>query len=241
MSPQRLKSSAKIAYCGHAYANICAALLSLGVLSSVAPVAQEVGQAETTNCIERSSGVTNEMLDCLANSYKTVDGALNHVWSALLPSLDDAQQGTFRDAQRDWIEYRDSTCAAEASFQAGSFSSIALADCRLRLSIERLNWLKDLHPDLELADLWRSVESAADPHAQEEALCKFLAIATAQSSEPLGYSMTATPVNGEHSVPIGDKALFDAPFEHQLSLSFGGKTYSFRPRSKQIIALLLRE
>jgi hypothetical protein len=53
--------------------------------------------------------------------------------------------------------------------------------------------------------------------------------------------LTATSVNGERPVPIGDKALLDEPFAHRLNLFVGGKTYGFRPRSPQVISLLLRE
>ena len=236
MSLQRRMVSASIADRRRAYGNICAAILVAAVLSSVSPVA-----AQEDSCIERSGGVTSEMLDCLAASYETIDGELNLAWSALLSSLDEPQQERLRDAQSIWMQYRDTTCAAEASLQAGSFASVALADCRVRLSIERLHWLQDLHPDPELADLWRSVESAATSHEQEAALSNFLTAAAALSSDPLTYSLSARSVNGAHPVPIEDEALFDQTFEHRLTLSIAGKSYNFRPRSQQAIALLLRE
>ena len=93
----------------------------------------------------------------------------------------------------------------------------------------------------DLAHLWRLVENAASSQEQEEALANFLTAAAAQSSEPFSYMLTATSVNGERPVPIGDKALLDEPFAHRLNLFVGGKTYGFRPRSPQVISLLLRE
>jgi uncharacterized protein YecT (DUF1311 family) len=216
-------------------------LFAAVLLSAMPSVAQESDGQTASSCMKRSGGVTSEMLDCLARSYETIDDDLNQAWSGLLPALGASQQESFRDAQRIWIDYRDTTCVAEAALQTGSFASVALADCRVRLSAERLRWLKDLLPEPDLVQLWQSVESAGTADEQERALSAFLTAVAVETGEPLTYSLTATSADRGSAVPIGDGVLLDDPFEHVLHLSIDGAIYSFRPRSPQIVARLLRE
>lgn len=124
------------------------AIFSTWVFLTATPsVAQDVHRPITPSCIEQSGGVTSVMLDCLSKSYEEIDNQLNQAWSALLPALDAAQRKSFRDAQRIWINYRNTTCTAEASLQAGSFASVAQADCQVRLTAERLHWLEQILPE----------------------------------------------------------------------------------------------
>lgn len=121
------------------------AIFCTWVLLITAPsAAQDVDRPTSRTCIEQSGGVTSAMLDCLAQSYEEIDGTLNQAWLALLPTLDTSQRESFRDAQRVWIHYRNTTCSAESSLQAGSFAGVALADCQVRLTTERLQWLEQM-------------------------------------------------------------------------------------------------
>ncbi|KQO79522.1 MULTISPECIES: lysozyme inhibitor LprI family protein [Rhizobium] len=211
------------------------------LLSAMPSAARETKALIASSCMERSGGVTSQMLDCLARSYETIDDELNQAWSGLLPALEASQQERFRNAQRIWIDYRDTTCAAEAALQTGSFASVALADCRVRLSAERLRWLKDVLPEQDLVQLWQSVVSAATADEQEHALSAFLTAVAVETGKPLTYSLTATSVDRGSPVSIGDGVLLDDPFAHMLHLSIDGKIYHFRPHSPQIVTRLLRE
>lgn len=94
-------------------------------------------------CMETAGGVTAEMLDCIGGAYTRTDDALNRLWNESLPKQDETTQGALREAQRHWIVSRDSTCFAEgAAWGEGSFATVAVADCRLRLTAERLRWLE---------------------------------------------------------------------------------------------------
>lgn len=110
------------------------------------PAIGQGASEEERNCIDRSGGVTSEMLKCVTLSYQTADASLNKAWLELSPKLDSLQKKAFRDAQRDWISFRDTTCTAEAVLQTGSFASVALIDCKARLTSERLRWFESAQP-----------------------------------------------------------------------------------------------
>lgn len=120
------------------------------LLITATSAAQDVDRPSSRTCIAQSGGVTSAMLDCLSQSYEEIDGKLNQAWLTLLPALDASQREGFRDAQRAWINYRNTTCSAESSLQAGSFAGVALADCQVRLTTERLQWLEQMLPEHDL-------------------------------------------------------------------------------------------
>ncbi|MDH4992359.1 DUF1311 domain-containing protein [Aquamicrobium lusatiense] len=95
--------------------------------------------------MEIAAGVTAAMLDCISTTFERAEGALNALWDKQLPQVDPELADMLRKAQRDWIDYRDTTCAAEgAVWGGGSFAAVALSDCRLRLTQERLGWLEKI-------------------------------------------------------------------------------------------------
>lgn len=129
------------------------AILCTWTLLIAAPsAAQHTHAPSARTCMERSGGVTSAMLDCLSESYEEIDSKLNHAWSALLPTLESSQRQSFRDAQRVWVNYRDTSCAAEASLQNGSLASVARADCRVRLTTDRFHWLERMRPERDPAE-----------------------------------------------------------------------------------------
>ncbi|MCX8996040.1 DUF1311 domain-containing protein [Rhizobiaceae bacterium BDR2-2] len=117
----------------------------LGAGLAVTPLwAQDAGIPLST-CLHEAQGVTVEMLDCLDAEHVRLDDILNQVWSEAMSELEDDMADALQSSQRDWLAYRDSTCNTEAAFQGGgSFSGVAVLDCRVRLVGERIDWLKGL-------------------------------------------------------------------------------------------------
>lgn len=64
-------------------------------------------------------------------SYASADAELNRVYKSVMADLAPAQQDELRRAQRQWIPYRDSSCARElAAYRGSSNYSSLLATCK---------------------------------------------------------------------------------------------------------------
>lgn len=93
--------------------------------------------------MESSGGVTADMLACTLIANDEVDAEIALAVKQVSSGLDDEKQTALDAAQTDWTRFRKSTCEYEAALAGdGSFTSVALADCWLRLSQERLKWLR---------------------------------------------------------------------------------------------------
>ena len=107
-------------------------------------------QEEHSRCMAASGGVTAAMLDCIGVALDSAETELTSVEDRSVQSGNAELTAKLGAAQADWLAYRDSTCAAEAAAAgSGSFSNVALLDCRLRITWERLQWLESLlaNPD----------------------------------------------------------------------------------------------
>ena len=70
--------------------------------------------------------------------YAQFDVALNKHYKALMAVLDDEQKTAVRNAQRQWISYRDATCAAELTL----FDAAAQDHCLAALTEQKANSLQ---------------------------------------------------------------------------------------------------
>ena len=116
-------------------------LLALS-LSAYSPDVQSADGARYEACMESSGGVTADMLACTLTANDEVQVDIERAVERMVSDLDDQERTALNKAQADWTRARKSTCEYEAALAGdGSFTSVALADCWLRLSQERLNWL----------------------------------------------------------------------------------------------------
>ncbi len=81
-------------------------MVSLGT----AKAAQPVTSSEHATCIDKSGGVTSEMLDCDSAEMRRQDKRLNGAYQKLMASGSDAQKVALRDSQRLWLAYRKTDC-----------------------------------------------------------------------------------------------------------------------------------
>ena len=102
--------------------------------------------AQDADCPE--AGSQNETTFCAEQEWNAADADLNLAYQAALAYLKQidadlakADRGGvdfLRQAQRDWISFRDNACAAEAfPMHGGSAEPMAIYACRARLTRER--------------------------------------------------------------------------------------------------------
>ncbi|MFN7089004.1 MAG: lysozyme inhibitor LprI family protein [Allorhizobium sp.] len=129
----------------NAYMACCRPLLLLVALSLPAH-AGDAGSSEGSRyeaCMESSGGVTADMLNCTLAATDEVQAEIDLALKEANLDLAEEQSAALGEAHSDWTRFRKSTCEFEAGLAGdGSFTSVALADCWLRLTQERLQWLR---------------------------------------------------------------------------------------------------
>ena len=102
--------------------------------AEVVDCAQAEAQVELTFCAEADWMAADEELNA---AYQAALAAMQRV-DADLAAGDRAAEGYLRQAQRDWVSYRDNACAAEAyPLHGGSAEPMVIYGCRARLTEER--------------------------------------------------------------------------------------------------------
>ena len=112
--------------------------------------------AQTVDCNEASTQI--DMTFCAEQDWNTADAALNQAYKAAmavmkdvdanLPASDQGAADYLRQAQRDWISFRDNACAAEGyMMHLGSAEPMVIYGCRARLTVQRTEDLANLAAD----------------------------------------------------------------------------------------------
>ena len=84
--------------------------LILCCLTQVA-YADDLGLSKNfSKCMDKSDGVTVEMLGCIAAEAKLQDARLNKVYKDVMAELSEPRKKELRDAQRAWVKFRDANC-----------------------------------------------------------------------------------------------------------------------------------
>jgi uncharacterized protein YecT (DUF1311 family) len=92
-----------------------ASLFALG-FSQVPCAAQHMNSPEAP-C--RGVAVTSDMTLCFDRAYKDADHDLNEVYGEVQAVLGPGERRDLGAAERAWLKYRDSTCAAERNLYEG--------------------------------------------------------------------------------------------------------------------------
>ena len=109
-------------------------LLAGPALAQEVDCATAEAQVELTFCAEKDWLAADAELNA---AYKAAMEVMRRV-DANLGEGDRAAEGFLRQAQRDWVAYRDKACAAEAySLHGGSAEPMVIYGCRARLTQER--------------------------------------------------------------------------------------------------------
>jgi uncharacterized protein YecT (DUF1311 family) len=100
--------------------------------------------AQYSSCMDRSGGVTYEVLDCIAEELKTQDARLNGAYQKLRSPLSAERKKALLTAQRLWIQYRDANCAFYNDPEGGTLQRVLANECMLRETAERAKELETL-------------------------------------------------------------------------------------------------
>ena len=117
-------------------------LLSISTLC----MAEDLYTGTYHTCMDRSGGVTVEMLDCIGQELETQDARLNRAYRALGAQLSPARRQQLTAAQRLWIQYRDANCRFYADPDGGTLATVASNECVLRETSERARELENSGP-----------------------------------------------------------------------------------------------
>jgi uncharacterized protein YecT (DUF1311 family) len=115
--------------------------LAVALVGSGVPV-----WAQTMDCGERVTQI--EMTECAEQEWIMADSELNAAYRVAmdlmkkvdgnLPKTDRGAVDFLRQAQRDWVSFRDNACAAEGYLMhLGSAEPMVIYRCRARLTLQR--------------------------------------------------------------------------------------------------------
>ena len=124
-------------------------LIAFGLLlnaPALAAAGRELSQAYLA-CIDKSNGVTSEMLDCISAELTRQDARLNENYKRLMSKLSAKRKGGFLEAQRAWIKFRDTNCSFYYDPEGGSAAHLASNECILNATADRATELKNLTND----------------------------------------------------------------------------------------------
>jgi uncharacterized protein YecT (DUF1311 family) len=61
-------------------------------------------------CMDKSDGVTMDMMDCISAEIERQDVRLNRAYKSLMANLTPERKKQLQEAQRAWIKFRDLNC-----------------------------------------------------------------------------------------------------------------------------------
>jgi uncharacterized protein YecT (DUF1311 family) len=112
--------------------------------ASLACAAEEAYSDRYSACMDKSGGVTVEMLDCMAAETAAQDSKLNQAYGKLGAQLTPARKRQLVAAQRLWVQYRDANCGFYADPDGGTAASLAASGCVMRETAGRASELEIL-------------------------------------------------------------------------------------------------
>jgi uncharacterized protein YecT (DUF1311 family) len=113
-------------------------LIVLGLLLNTQPLAaadSEMTQ-EYLTCLDKSNGVTIEMIDCTSAETTRQDARLNENYKRLMSKLSEKRKKTLLEAQRAWIKFRDANCSFYYDPEGGSAARLNAKDCFLHATAD---------------------------------------------------------------------------------------------------------
>lgn len=95
-------------------------------------------------CMERSGGVTMDMLNCISDELSLQDARLNDAYKTLRSQLSAPRKEELQGVQRLWIRYRDANCSFYHDPEGGTLHRVMANECMLRETAERATELETL-------------------------------------------------------------------------------------------------
>jgi uncharacterized protein YecT (DUF1311 family) len=102
---------------------------------------------EYSGCLDKASGVTPAMIDCIVSETSRQDIQLNENYRALGAKISQKRKRALIEAQRAWIKFRDANCDFYDDPDGGTGARLSAAECVLNATVDRANELKLLIPE----------------------------------------------------------------------------------------------
>lgn len=97
-------------------------------------------------CMDKSGGVTMDMIECITAEYQRQDARLNNTYKAVMAELPPPRKKQLQNAQRAWIAYRDANCAFYDDPDGGTLARVNANACMMTATAERARELESFKP-----------------------------------------------------------------------------------------------
>ena len=116
--------------------------MRLAILLAVLPLLLAAAPAGAKGSCDDAQDQTT-MNHCAADDYARADAELNRVYKQVMAGLDAHSQALLKNAQRDWIKWRDDECMYQnAQNEGGSIYPLVYNGCLTTLSMARTKQLQ---------------------------------------------------------------------------------------------------
>lgn len=119
-------------------------LLSLCCVSQIAFAGDTGLTKQYSVCMDKSDGVTSNMIDCIVAETNRQDGRLNKVYKAFMAELSPERRKQLQTAQRAWITYRDANCNFYFDPDGGTIARVNSNSCFMSETATRAKELETL-------------------------------------------------------------------------------------------------
>lgn len=96
-----------------------------------------------SDCIDKSGGVTVDMLNCIDVETKLQDTRLNKAYKEVMAQVSKPRKKQLQDAQRIWIKYRAANCNFYADPDEGTMATVSSNDCYMSATVSRAKELEN--------------------------------------------------------------------------------------------------
>jgi uncharacterized protein YecT (DUF1311 family) len=117
----------------------------VALLLPVNAYAQDIGLTKQfSDCMDKSNGVTSNMIDCLVDESKRQDTRINKAYKELIDQLSTERKKQLEIAQKAWITYRDQNCKFYYDPDGGTIATLSANDCFMSATAVRAKELEIL-------------------------------------------------------------------------------------------------
>lgn len=95
-------------------------------------------------CMDKSGGVTIDMIDCIGAEIERQDVRLNKAYKSLMANLTPERKKELQEAQRAWIKFRDLNCNFYHDPYGGSIARVNANSCLMAMTADRAKELDNL-------------------------------------------------------------------------------------------------
>lgn len=116
--------------------------LALCFLSQIASAGDVGLTKQFSACMDKSDGVTVDMINCIGAETKRQDARLNKAYKEVMAQLSPPRKKLLQDVQRSWIKYRDANCNFYADPDGGTKATVSANDCLMSATAVRAKELE---------------------------------------------------------------------------------------------------